>query len=198
MRTSHWMNTFGAAAALACLLSASNALADPIKVLIVTGQHSHDWEESSAMMQKILEAEPGIEVDVSQTPEQGSPEHAWDGWRPEFANYHCVIIDYNRERWPEPVNRAFEEYVAGGGGAMVIHAAKNAFPGWKAYEDMVGLTNTMGHVMMRQPGNTLQSLQCIGFQVTLIRGVEWLATGECIMPLPDSFPVDEVRLRELE
>ncbi len=219
-----------------------------------------------------------------------------------------MIIDYNQERWPDEVNRSLEEYVAGGGGVMVIHAAKNAFPGWKAYEDMVGLlwrnsqfgyspyydaegrlvrdepgegpasahgsnypwkmttrdtshpitrdfpkhwvhaldefyhaprsridesnvhilvsgysdaakggtgreepvlwwipygkgkclTNTMGHVMMRQPGNTLQSMQCVGFQVTLIRGVQWLATGKCSLPLPDRFPVDEVRLRELK
>ncbi len=309
MSTDNWKAIYWTVAALAgALLSGSGAIAEPIKVLIVTGQHSHDWEESTAMMQKILRSVPGIEVDVSRTPEKGSPKTAWDGWRPEFAKYDCVIIDYNQESWPDAVNRALEAYVAGGGGLMVIHAAKNAFPGWKAYEDMVGLlwrnpqfgyspyydaegrlvrdapgegptsahgsnypwkmttrdtshpitrdfpkhwvhaldefyhaprsridqgnihillsgysdaakggtgreepvlwwipygkgkclTNTMGHVMMRQPGNTLQSMQCVGFQVSLIRGVQWLATGKCSFPLPDNFPLDEVRLRELK
>lgn len=308
MTTFNWKQAMRTAAVFALLVPCGGAaLAEPIKVLIVTGQHSHDWKESSAMMQKILQAEPGIEADVTRTPEKDAPETAWNDWRPEFGKYQCVIVDYNQQRWPEPVNRAFEEYVAGGGGAMVIHAAKNAFPGWTAYEDMVGLlwrdprfgyslyydaegrlvrdepgegpnsahgsnypwkmttrdsnhpitrdfprqwvhaldefyhapraridqndihvlisgfsdatkggtgreepvlwwipfgkgkclTNTMGHVMMRQPGNTLQSMQCVGFQVTLIRGVEWLATGKCSLPLPDHFPVNEVRLRAI-
>jgi len=276
--------------------------ADSVDVLIVTGQHSHQWNKSTPMMRKILEKTPDIEVAVSRTPKKGSPVEAWDSWRPDFAQYDCIIVDYNQEAWPEPVNEAFEKYVAGGGGVMIIHAAKNAFAGWKAYEDMIGLlwrqpdfgyslyydadsqlvrdeagqgpraghgsnypwkmtthdsmhpitrgfpkqwmhaldelyhaprsrirqrdihillsawsetkkggtgrgepvlwwvpygkgkclTNTMGHVM----GDTIQSMQCVAFQVTLIRGVQWLATGECSLPLPETFPVDEVLLRE--
>ncbi len=48
------------------------------------------------------------------------------------------------------------------------------------------------------PFDWKQAMQCVGFQVTLIRGVEWLATGECSLPLPDNFPVNEVRLRAIQ
>ena len=41
--------------------------------------------------------------------------------------------------WPEPVKKAFVDYIHGGGGAVVIHAANNSFTGWKEYEQMVGL-----------------------------------------------------------
>jgi type 1 glutamine amidotransferase len=37
------------------------------------------------------------------------------------------------------VSAAFEEYVKGGGGFLVIHAANNAFSGWKEYDQMIGL-----------------------------------------------------------
>src|SRR5207247_9740172 len=35
--------------------------------------------------------------------------------------------------------RAFEEYVRNGGGFISYHAADNAFPEWRAYNEMIGL-----------------------------------------------------------
>ena len=76
MKSLPWKQAGLAIVTLACmLLSTANALAEPIRVLIVTGQHSHDWQESSAMMQKILQAQPGIEADVTRTPEKGAPRN---------------------------------------------------------------------------------------------------------------------------
>ena len=31
-------------------------------------------------------------------------------------------------------------------------------------------------------------MQCTGFQVTLLRGAEWAATGEVTQPVPADFP----------
>ncbi len=36
--------------------------------------------------------------------------------------------------------------------------------------------------------------RCVGFQTTMIRAVEWLATGSVTYPVPDNFPKDAVSL----
>lgn len=41
-----------------------------------------------------------------------------------------------------------------------------------------------------------ESYRCIGFQTTLIRVVEWLATGKVTYPLPFNFPTGSISLRE--
>ena len=46
-------------------------------------------------------------------------------------------------------------------------------------------TDLMGHV------GELGSMQCVGFKVWLYRLCEWLATGECVTPIPDNFPTEE-------
>lgn len=55
--------------------------------------------------------------------------------------------------------------------------------------------SSMGHLWT---GETYPlSYQCIGFQTTLIRATEWLATGKTSYPLPKRFPLSsEVSLRK--
>ncbi len=45
----------------------------------------------------------------------------------------------NGTRWPSEVERSLEDYVRGGGGLVVFHAANNAFLHWPAYNEMIGL-----------------------------------------------------------
>ena len=41
--------------------------------------------------------------------------------------------------WPEETNRRFLEYVRGGGGVVVYHAADNAFVNWPEYNKICAL-----------------------------------------------------------
>ncbi|MCU0779647.1 MAG: ThuA domain-containing protein, partial [Akkermansiaceae bacterium] len=41
--------------------------------------------------------------------------------------------------WPERPRKDFEAWVASGGGVFVFHSGNNAFAGWEAYNDMIGL-----------------------------------------------------------
>ena len=43
------------------------------------------------------------------------------------------------DRWPAELKAAFERYVTDGGGLVIVHAADNAFPGWKAFNEMIGV-----------------------------------------------------------
>ena len=108
-------------------------------VLLVSGQNNHDWERTTPMLKKILEEGGLFDVTVSLTPPKGAPQIDWGRWQPDFKAYDVVVSNYNGEMWPEAVRTRFEQYIRGGGTALVQHAANNPFSGWTAYEQMVGL-----------------------------------------------------------
>ncbi|RMD64165.1 MAG: hypothetical protein D6826_03140, partial [Alphaproteobacteria bacterium] len=64
---------------------------------------------------------------------------AWSSWRPDFAAFDCVVLNFNGPMWPEPARKDFVDYVRNGGGVLLIHAANNAFSNWKEYNDIIGL-----------------------------------------------------------
>lgn len=275
-------------------ISVSAAAAEAqIKVLVIGGQNNHDWAKSTPFLEKLLNRTGRFQATVNNAPGPKAPQAAWDAWQPRFRDFGCVLLDYNGQTWPEGVQKDFVEYVRGGGGVVVIHAANNAFTGWKEYEQMVGLlwrgsdygdslyfdkegnivrekpgkgrgmghggqydwrmttrdtshpitqgmplhwlhakdelyhgqrgpaqdmhillsaysdpgnggtgkdepivwwvpfgkgkalTNVMGHV-----GDTTP-LECVGFQLILLRSIEWLSTGACRTPLPENFPTEK-------
>ncbi len=114
-------------------------------VLIVDGMNNHDWARGTIILREILTASALFHVDVSTTPPAGAAPAAWTGWKPDFLKYDCVISNFNGGhtaagiRWPADVEKAFEDYVRGGGGFVSFHAANNAFLNWPAYNEMIGL-----------------------------------------------------------
>ena len=64
---------------------------------------------------------------------------AWDAWRPRFAAYDVLVMNYNGDRWPEPVRTEFTRYIESGGGLVIHHAANNTFPEWPEFNEMIGV-----------------------------------------------------------
>ncbi|MCY4158421.1 MAG: ThuA domain-containing protein [Bacteroidetes bacterium] len=112
---------------------------DQSSVLIVSGQNNHDWVRTVEHIERILLDANIFSVNISLTPEKEADQKAWDDWNPEFDAYDVILLVYNGELWPERIRTHFEAYVSGGGHVLVQHAANNPFPGWEAYEEMVGL-----------------------------------------------------------
>jgi type 1 glutamine amidotransferase len=112
---------------------------EKVRVLIVDGQNNHNWRAMTPPMKAALEASGRFTVDVATSPPSKASPSAWDSFRPAFSNYDVVVSNYNGEPWPAEVRKALEDYVAKGGGLAIIHAANNAFPGWAAYNQMIGL-----------------------------------------------------------
>ena len=269
---------------------------DRMKALIVTGQSNHRWEVSHVAIKQILENSGLFTVDVAVSPKAGE---RMANFKPDFASYQLVLLDYNGDRWPEEAEKSFENYVENGGGVVVCHAANNAFRQWKAYNQIIGFGGwegrdetdgpymymkdgkliydaspgpggshgdrheftlhgcqpehpvskglpsawrhaedelydrlrgpgrvkdalfwatsdpatrgsgreevaiftvdygkarifhtTLGHAGTSLDNNT--AMQCAGFQVTLLRGAEWAATGKVTQPAPDDFPTATV------
>ena len=63
------------------------------------------------------------------------------GFHPGFAEHGAVVLNYDApdDRWPAELKREFERYVDEGGGLVIVHAADNAFPAWKAFNEMIGV-----------------------------------------------------------
>lgn len=110
--------------------------APPLKALIVDGQNNHiNWPQTSQMMKKYLEDSGLFAVDIATTKPKGTDE----SFKPDFAKYNVVVSNYNGAPWPKETQESFVDYVQGGGGFVVIHAANNAFADWKEYNEMIGL-----------------------------------------------------------
>ena len=118
------------------LTGALSSNSPPLKALIITGQHNHDWKASSAALEQILEDTGLFEVETIISPPK---DQSMDDFTLDFSAYQLVILNYNGDEWPEPFKKAFLDYVRSGGGVVVYHATDNAFPEWKEYRQVIGL-----------------------------------------------------------
>jgi uncharacterized protein len=107
----------------------------PIKTLIVDGaQQYHKYLETTPVLKETMEASGRFTVDVlTSTVPDGD-----DTYRPAFEEYDLVVVNegFGASPWPRATEEAFEEYVAGGGGVVVYHAANNSWPDWEEYNKM--------------------------------------------------------------
>lgn len=127
---------------LLMVLIANNSFASkPIKAVILTGQCNHNWVVSHVAIKQILENSGLFDVDLAISPKKGED---MSNFTVNFENYDVVILDYTGDAWSETVNKDFIEYVKNGGGIVVYHAANNAFPDWKEYNEITALGGWRG------------------------------------------------------
>ena len=124
--------------ALLCGSLASTSFAEDrvLRALIVDGQNNHNWKSTTPIMKQMLTDSGRFAVDVATSPAKGQDMSTF---RPEFDKYDVVISNYNGDGWSLAAQSDFVEYVRGGGGFVVVHAADNAFPEWPQYNQMIGL-----------------------------------------------------------
>ena len=127
--------------------------AAPIHVMLLDGESGgpyHQWQLTTRVLKKELDETGLFEVDVVTAPPQGG---SFSAFKPDFTKYQAVVLNYDApdERWPGDLKAAFERYVTGGGGLVVVHASDNAFPGWKAFNDMIGVGGWRGRTEKAGP-----------------------------------------------
>jgi len=128
---------------IAVLVMASVAprAAAPIRVMLLDGESGgpyHKWQATTVSLKKQLDDAKLFEVDVVTAPPAGA---SFSAFKPDFAKYQAVVLNYDApdDRWPAELKASFERYVTNGGGVVIVHAADNAFPGWKAFNEMIGI-----------------------------------------------------------
>jgi type 1 glutamine amidotransferase len=112
--------------ALALALPARAADREPIKVLIITGDHGHAWKQTTPFIKDLL-TRAGMRVDVTETP-------AKDLTPDNLARYDVLFLNYKdtknggpNTRWSDENKKAFVDAVRGGKGLLVYHHASSAF-----------------------------------------------------------------------
>ena len=109
---------------------------EPLKALIVDGQNNHDWKATTPVLKRLLEETGLFTVNVATSPAKG---RSMASFKPAFAKYDVVVSNYTGAEWPEETQRALETYMENGGGLVIFHAADNAFPKWKQWNEMIAL-----------------------------------------------------------
>ncbi len=124
-------------AAVLCSGAAATGGDERLRALIVTGQDgSHWWEGGSDALRQILSNSCLFEVEIATTPERGGDMSVF---RPDFGRYDVVVVNYGGDTWSEETRAAFEKYVAGGGGVVVVHSSLVPMADWREWNRMTGL-----------------------------------------------------------
>jgi type 1 glutamine amidotransferase len=107
-----------------------------LKALIVDGQNNHDWKGTTPILKSLLKETGLFAVDVATSPANGQP---MDTFKPNFSEYDVVVSNYTGDDWPKETHDALVDYMSNGGGLVIYHAANNAFPKWKEWNEMTAL-----------------------------------------------------------
>jgi hypothetical protein len=166
-----------------------------------SGGPYHDWRGVTTVLKNALGETGLFDVTIVTAP---AATGELTTFKPEFSKYSAVVMNYDAPdaRWPAALKASFERYVNGGGGLVIVHAADNAFAGWPAFNEMIGVggwrerTESAGPywyyrdgklVSDRAPGRAGSHGQRLPFQVTarnaahpIMRGLppSWMHHGD--------------------
>ena len=108
----------------------------PVKLLIITGDHGHDWKGTTASLKTFLAQDGKIDVAVTETPAKDlTPEN--------LAKYDVLLLNYRETKptadtkWTDANKQALLDAVKGGKGLVVYHFASSAFTDWPEYETLI-------------------------------------------------------------
>jgi len=166
-----------------------------------SGGTYHAWQETTPYLKKMLTDTGLFDVDVVTAPPRDGD---FSKFHPEWNKYQVVVSNYDAPdaRWPDELKASFVKYVSDGGSLVSVHAADNAFPGWKEFNQMIGVGGWRGrnqnagpHVYYQDgklvsdtaPGNAGSHGNRLPFKVTemvtdhpITKGLpkEWMHVGD--------------------
>jgi hypothetical protein len=120
-----------------------------VRVLVLSGMNNHAWRKTSPQLRAILEQSGRFDVRINEELLGITSE--------TLAKYDVVLSDYNGPRVGEVFEKALLDFVSGGKGLAIVHAANNAFSGWDAFDRLIGFTWRQGayHPAFGQYGVTI-------------------------------------------
>lgn len=125
------------------ILPASAGEGDTIRVLIIDGQHNHNWRATTPFLKQVLESAGRFSVAVSSNLKSGTKPGEVQPtvpFPPDLSSYQVVISNYNGEAWPAEFQKSFEQRVQQGKlGFVLFHAANNCFSNWPEFNRMIGM-----------------------------------------------------------
>ena len=131
--------------ALAALLfaAASSPAAPPIRVMLLDGDSAgaHPWPPLTAVLKAELDEAGIFQTDIVTAPKADGD---FSNFKPDFSKYQVTGLNYDAQDWPDSMKTPFKAFVKNGGGLVAVHAAETAFPNWKEFNEMIGVSGFRG------------------------------------------------------
>ena len=117
----------------ACIVSSCKD--NPVRVLILSGNNNHDWQETTPMLEKILTRKENFTVYITEKPDTINASM--------LKQYDVVVSNWNAypeltRLWNSEAKQALLEFVKRGGGYVCIHAASATHYDWPPYLEITG------------------------------------------------------------
>lgn len=138
--------------------------------------------------------EAGKEIRVPKGEDESSGHRAGGKWPVVLRDAEHPITRGMPREWMHNNDELYDNMR---GPIQNVHLLATAYSkGTKAHEPMIWtVAYGQGRVFHTPMGHGVDSMQCVGFAVTVQRGTEWAATGKVTIPIPANFPTDkEVRV----
>ncbi|MBI5688331.1 MAG: PmoA family protein [Verrucomicrobia bacterium] len=190
MRTTLFFRTKPLPVIAACLaaLVAQLGAAEPLRVLILTGQNNHKWQETTPKLKEILAASGRFAVDVTEHPEQCDAA--------AFAKYDVLLSNWNSwgkvavTNWPAATRTAYLDFIRGGKGLVVVHAGASSFYDWPEYHRAGGASWKLGETHHGKPCEFTVKFTDPAHPIT--RGLEPFRTTDELWMKPGIHPAAKV------
>lgn len=126
-----------------------------VNVLLIDGQGTHNWRETTPVLERTLEETGLFDVTVVTTPAE------WEditNFQPDFSSFDVVLLNYCGKKWSDPACKALLQFVAQGKGLVLCHSANFTFADWPEFQPLLGVsawngrTETYGPYRYWEPG----------------------------------------------
>ncbi|MBP3695374.1 MAG: ThuA domain-containing protein [Thermoguttaceae bacterium] len=119
-----------------------------INVLLIDGRGTHNWRETTPVLERTLEETGLFDVTVATAPEE------WEdirSFQPDFSQTDVVLLNYCGEKWSDSACDALLRFVAQGGGLVLCHSANFTFPDWPEFQPLLGVSGWNGRTSAYGP-----------------------------------------------
>lgn len=184
MRTTSFFHTKLLSVIAAVALAASLPAAEPLRVLILTGQNNHNWKETTPKLKEILAASGRFAVDVTEHPERCDAT--------AFAKYDVLLSNWNSwgkvavTNWPAATRTAYLDFIRSGKGLVVIHAGASSFYDWPEYQQAGGASWKLGETNHGKPHEF--TVKIVDATHPITRGLESFKTTDELWMKPGVQP----------
>jgi len=117
------------------MLMMSGCSEKPVRILILSGNNNHDWQQTTPLIQDVLKRNLNCQIDMTERPDT---LHAL-----MLQSYDVIVSNWNA--WPEleglwnpQAKQAFADFLRQGGGFVCIHAASATHYDWPPYLEIAG------------------------------------------------------------
>ena len=125
---------------MAAMWAGSDArAAEPLKVLLLSGKNNHNWKATTPVLKKILEDSKRFTVTVTNDPATSLAAPGLDKYDVIVSNWAGFPKIKDRQ-WGPKGEKAFLDFVKGGKGFALFHAASASFHTWPEFQQLIGAT----------------------------------------------------------